>query len=104
MAIDPVVPAAVPQPDPQRAQGTSAGPRVGRGRHGHHATADTAATDQVDLSPDAAAISGAAIPAGELSPDALRTIAQKVASGAYSDPAVADRIAGRLLDSGEISG
>jgi hypothetical protein len=104
MAIDPVISGGVPQPDPQRAQGTAHGSRVGAPRDGDRSASETAPTDQVELSPAAAGIADATIPSGELSPEALQTIAQKVASGAYDDPAVADRIAGRLLDAGEISG
>ena len=66
--------------------------------------ADATASDQLQLSDTAAAVgSGVAVPSGELSPDALRTIAQKLASGAYDGAAVADRIAGKLLDSGDLT-
>jgi len=64
---------------------------------------DAVTGDQVQLS-DLAAAAGAsgAVPTGELSPDALRAITQKLASGAYDAPAVADRIAGKLLTNGEV--
>ena len=102
MAIDPLVPPGVPRPDAQRTDGAVRGKQVAGGGIGRAAT-DAATGDQVQLS-DAAATSSAdgEIPTGTLSPEQVRRIGEKLASGAYDDPAVAANVAKKLIGDGPI--
>ena len=65
---------------------------------------EAAASDQLQLSESAtAAGSDGTVPTGALSPEQLQQISQKLAAGAYDGAAAADRIAGKLLDLGELT-
>jgi len=67
-------------------------------------SAEAVTGDQLELSDMAASLGlSGSVPTGELSAEALQVIAQKLASGAYDGPAAADRLAGKLLDSGDLA-
>lgn len=80
------------------------------GPHGRKADRDAAAaqgkperTDQVGFSAEGLALAEKArLAAGELSGERLESLRQRIAGGFYDDPAVAEEVALRLLDSGDL--
>jgi len=103
MAIDPVGPNRTPSAGAQQARqalrNQGATPAAAGGTD---AANELGAADSLTLSADAVAGADNQVPSGTLDAAALRTIAERIASGAYDSAEVADRIAGKLLSTGEI--
>jgi hypothetical protein len=95
---------AVPQPDPRRAGEAARNAPTGKASDaagGARALEQGLAPDTVELSADAQQVSGGdAVPRGEVTPDQLKAIGQRIASGHYEksdvQAVIADKIKGDL--------
>src|SRR4051812_1253393 len=101
MAINPVGPNRPQDTSAQQARGAQRGQEAEGVTNGGPAAADVDGADSLNLSETASTVPDA-VPAGTLSGDVLQVISQRLASGAYNTPQAADRLAGKLLASGEI--
>ncbi len=92
MAIDPLGRSPSPRPDPLRPDQTR-----GDASASAQAGADSVlAADTLALSPEALEASREPIPSGELSPERLATIRQRLASGAYDAPDVLNQVSAHV--------